>query len=319
MSTQVAIPEAEERILSAAPVATATTVALPREERVGAMPKLGRKHQHGTNWFTCIFMVIFHAGAIAALFMFTWKALACALVLWVLATNVGIGMSYHRLLTHRGYRVPKWLEYVLAVCGTLALEGGPVFWVSLHRVHHQLSDHEGDPHTPHEGGWWAHAGWILIGDSLSGETESLSRYVPDLMRDRFMVLLSTYHWVPQVIAALICLAIGGWPAVMWGIFLRTTIGLHATWLVNSATHMWGSRRFKTRDDSRNNWWVALITGGEGWHNNHHAHPVSARHGLRWYEFDINYYGIWLLEKVGLAHQIQVAQYDPNNPRPAGTA
>jgi fatty-acid desaturase len=319
MSTQVAIPEAEEQLISAVPVAGNAAAGFPRQERVAAMPKLGRKHQSGMNWFTTVFMVIFHAGAIAALFMFTWKALACALVLWVLATNVGIGMSYHRLLTHRGYRVPKWLEYVMAVCGCLALEGGPVFWVSLHRVHHQLSDHEGDPHTPHEGGWWAHAGWILIGDSLSGETESLARYVPDLMRDRFMVLLSKYHWVPEVIAAFVCLAIGGWPAVMWGIFLRTTIGLHATWLVNSATHMWGSRRFKTRDDSRNNWWVALITGGEGWHNNHHAHPVSARHGLRWYEFDINYYGIWLLEKVGLARQIQVAQYDPANPRPAGTA
>lgn len=177
MSTQIAVPEAEEIGLSAAPVVP-SVVTLPREERVAAMPKLGRKHQHGMNWFTTVFMIIFHAGAIAALFFFTWKALICALVLWVLATNVGIGMSYHRLLTHRGYHVPKWLEYALAICGTLALEGGPVFWVSVHRLHHQMSDHEGDPHTPQEGGWWAHAGWILIGDSLSGETESLARYVP---------------------------------------------------------------------------------------------------------------------------------------------
>ena len=250
-------------------------------------------------------LTVFHLVALAALFFFSWGALAVALVMWVLATNVGIGMSYHRLLTHRGYRVPKWLEYALAVCGTLALEGGPVFWVSIHRVHHQMSDHEGDPHTPHEGGWWAHTGWILIGDSLQRRNRVPGALRPRSQRDRFMVWLSTYHWVPQVVGRLCALAIGGWPAVMWGIFLRATLGLHATWLVNSATHMWGSRRFKTRDDSRNNWWVALITGGEGWHNNHHAHPVSARHGLRWYEFDINYYGIWLLGFFGLAKKIKV--------------
>ena len=283
------------------------------------MPKLGRKSQVGTNWVTVTFMVIFHAGAIAALFFFTWTALICALVMWVLATNVGIGMSYHRLLTHRGYRVPKWLEYVLAVCGTMALEGGPIFWVGLHRIHHQLSDHEGDPHTPHDGGWWAHAGWIMAGDALNAETDAMARYVPDLIKDKFYVWLSKYHYVPLIIAGLILLAIGGWPAVLWGIFLRTTLGLHATWLVNSATHMWGSRRFQTRDDSRNNWWVALLTGGEGWHNNHHAHPVSARHGLKWYELDVNYLGIWLLKKVGLAKEIKVAQFDPRNPKPAGAA
>ncbi len=111
--------------------------------------------------------------------------------------------------------------------------------------------------------------------------------------------------------------VGALGMVLWGTFLRVTLGLHATWLVNSATHLWGKRRFETKDDSRNNWWVALLTGGEGWHNNHHAHPVSARHGLAWYEFDINYYGIWFLEKIGLAEKIQVAKFDKNNPKPAG--
>lgn len=285
-----------------------------------AMPQLGRKAQGGQlSWVTVIFMALFHIGAIAALFMFSWKALACAVVLWVLAYNVGIGMCYHRLLTHRGYRVPKWIEYAMTVCATLALEGGPIFWVSLHRVHHQLSDHEGDPHTPHDGGWWAHAGWIMSGESLHAQTTQLSRYVPDLTRDRFYVWLSKYHWIPMVAAGLVCLAVAGWPGVMWGIFLRTTLGLHSTWLVNSATHMWGSRRFETRDDSRNLWWVALLTGGEGWHNNHHAHPVSARHGLKWYECDVNYYGIWLLKKLGVAREVKLAQYDPQNPRPAGVA
>jgi len=105
--------------------------------------------------------------------------------------------------------------------------------------------------------------------------------------------------------------------MFWGTFLRVVVGLHATWLVNSATHMFGSRRFETKDDSRNSWWVALLTGGEGWHNNHHAHPVSARHGLAWYELDINYYGIWFLSKIGLAEKVQVAKFDPKNPKPAG--
>ena len=142
------------------------------------------------------------------------------------------------------------------------------------------------------------------------------------------VWLSKYHWLPLVVTGLLQVALGAIlsPAhpvigalgmVLWGTFLRVTIGLHATWLVNSATHLWGKRRFETKDDSRNNWWVALLTGGEGWHNNHHAHPVSARHGLAWYEFDINYYGIWLMEKMGLAKKVQIAQFDKQNPKPAG--
>ncbi len=258
------------------------------------------------NWTIFAFMLIFHAGAIAALFFFSWKALAVAVALHVIAINVGIGMGYHRLLTHRGYRVPKWLEHLLAVCATLSLEGGPLVWVATHRVHHQLTDRLGDPHTPREGGWWSHAGWVIHGEGANEEPALLAKYARDLQKDPFYLLLNRYHWVPLTVLAFALLAIGGWPWVLWGIFLRVTLGLHATWLVNSATHMWGSKRFPTRDDSRNNWWVALLTGGEGWHNNHHAHPVSARHGLVWYEFDLNYYGIWLLGKLGLAKNISAA-------------
>jgi stearoyl-CoA desaturase (delta-9 desaturase) len=249
--------------------------------------------------------------------------------MYFFAINVGIGMCYHRLLTHRGYRTPKWMEYFLTTCGTLALEGGPIFWVATHRVHHQNSDHEGDPHTPHDGTWWAHAGWIISGRALHSETALLGRYAPDLTRDPAHVWLSKYHWLPLTIAGFLQLALGAVLAapghrivgaigmMLWGTFLRTTLGLHATWLVNSATHLWGKRRFDTRDDSRNSWWVALLTGGEGWHNNHHAHPVSARHGLTWYEFDINYYGIWVMSKLGLAKKVQIAKFDPINPKPAG--
>ncbi|HYK34653.1 acyl-CoA desaturase [Alloacidobacterium sp.] len=302
------------------PSAAETTAPPKRYSPKPDLPTLGRAAQGGkTSWITAVFMVAFHVGAIAALFFFSWKALVAAAILYVLAINMGIGMGYHRLLTHRGYKTPKWVEYFLAVCGTMSLEGGPIFWVGTHRVHHQLSDKTGDPHTPTEGGWWAHLGWILSGESLHAQTVMLARYAPDLTKDRFHVWLSKYHWVPLTISGFALLAMGGWTWVLWGVFFRVTLGLHATWLVNSATHMWGSRRFATRDESRNNWWVALLTGGEGWHNNHHAHPVSARHGLKWYEFDPNYYGIWLLKKFGLARDIKVAQYDPHNPRPAGAA
>jgi fatty-acid desaturase len=289
--------------------------------------RLGRAAttKEGLNWITLTTVIIFHIGALAAFFFFSWQRLAVMAVLYVLAINVGIGMCYHRLLTHRGYQTPKWVEYLMTICATMSLEGGPIFWVSTHRVHHQLSDQEGDPHTPREGGWWAHTGWILFGEALHAKTDLLKRYSPDLFRDKFHVWLSKYHWLPITVSGILLL-VGGWywggwqcalGMVLWGVFLRVTLGLHATWLVNSATHLWGSRRFETRDDSRNSWWVALLTGGEGWHNNHHAHPVSARHGLKWYELDPNFWGIWLLSKVGLAKKIRVAKYDPADPKPAG--
>ena len=249
---------------------------------------------------------VFHAGAIAALFMFSWRAVGVAAFLYWFATGLGISMGYHRLHTHRSYKVPLLLEYCFAVCGTLTLEGGPIFWVATHRIHHQKSDQPGDPHSPRDGGWWAHIGWLLVGENRLSNTPLLSKYAPDLARDRFYVLLNDYHWVPMIGLAVVLFAIGGIPFVLWGICLRVVLGLHATWLVNSATHMWGSRRFATRDDSRNNWWVALLTSGEGWHNNHHAHPTSARHGLAWYEFDLSWIQIKILEFLGLATSVRVA-------------
>ena len=241
----------------------------------------GRKVSTGTNRITVIAMTAFHVGAVAAFFYVDWGAILATVALWYIAGSLGIGMAYHRLLTHRGYKTPKWVEYFLTICGTLALEGGPIFWVATHRIHHQHSDNEGDPHTPREGTYWAHMGWILTGRAMHHDTQVLRRYVPDLAKDPFHVALTTWHWVPQVVVGLGLLAFGGIPYVLWGVFFRTTFGLHCTWLVNSATHIWGSRRFQTRDDSTNNWLVALLSFGEGWHNNHHAHPVSARHGLAW--------------------------------------
>jgi stearoyl-CoA desaturase (delta-9 desaturase) len=255
-------------------------------------------------WVTASFMTAFHIGAVVALFNFTWSGLAVLLATYYVSIVFGIGMSYHRLLTHRSYKTPKAIEYFLTICGTLALEGGPLFWVATHRRHHQHSDADADPHTPRHGGFWAHMGWILFGEHEHADVTMTARYAPDLARDPFHVWFSRFHWVPLTVLGLVLLAIGGWNWVLWGIFLRTTLGLHSTWLVNSATHIWGSRRFETRDDSKNSWWVALLTFGEGWHNNHHAHPTSAAHGLAWYELDVNYLNIRALELLGLAWNVQ---------------
>jgi len=262
--------------------------------------------RRGLNVATTVAFALLHVGAVAALFMFNWRAFGVAVFLYCVATGLGISMGYHRLHTHRSYKVPLWMEYFFAVCGACTLEGGPIFWVAVHRVHHQNSDQPGDPHTPRDGAWWAHVGWILFGKTNHNNTRMLSKYAPDLARHRFYVWLTNYHWVPVLALGALLFAIGGWPMMLWGMCLRVVVGLHATWLVNSATHMWGSRRFATRDDSRNNWWVAMITFGEGWHNNHHAHPTSARHGLAWYEFDPSWLLIKALRFCGIAKSIQVA-------------
>ena len=257
------------------------------------------------NWPTLIFMVVFHLGAVAALFMFSWQALAVTALLWWVSGSLGIGMGFHRLLTHRGYKTPKVVEYFLTLCGTLTMEGGPIDWVVTHRIHHSHTDAPGDPHTPRDGRFWAHMGWIFTGTAQQHGDEVMMRYAPDLMKDRFHVLLNNFYWVPLVIVGAALLVFGGWSVFMWGMFLRVVFGLHATWLVNSATHLWGTRRFVTTDDSTNSWWVALLTFGEGWHNNHHAHPRAARHGLTWYEIDVNWYGIRALQLLGLAKDIKL--------------
>ncbi len=259
------------------------------------------------NWPTTITMGLFHVGAIAALFMFSWPVFFATVFLYWVTVGLGISMGYHRLHTHRSYKLPLWIERTFAVFGSMTLEGGPISWVATHRVHHQLSDKPGDPHSPRDGKWWAHAGWLLTGEAKHNNTKLMGKYAPDLARDPFYVWLNNYHWVPLLLSGVLLFAIGGLPLVLWGICVRVVFGLHATWLVNSATHLWGRRRFNTRDDSRNNWWVALITFGEGWHNNHHAHPTSARHGLAWYEFDPSWILINVLKFFGVAKGIRAAK------------
>src|SRR5262249_49128432 len=150
---------------------------------------LDARRKDGLNWITTSFVGVFHLGALAALYLFDWGAVLTALALYWVAIGMGIGMGYHRLLTHRGYKVPKAFEYFLAIAGTMTLQGGPIFWVAMHRAHHAFSDRPGDPHSPRDGVWWSHAGWIVEGQSLHNDTELLARYAPDLAKDPFYVWL----------------------------------------------------------------------------------------------------------------------------------
>jgi stearoyl-CoA desaturase (delta-9 desaturase) len=267
------------------------------------------RQTYKTNWGTAVFLLIAHIAAIAALFFWSWSGLISAIILYWVAGSLGIGMGYHRLITHRGYRVPKLVEYFLVTCATLSLEGGPIQWVVTHRIHHAHTDRTGDPHTPRDGGWWAHVGWILRGTAQDHDEATVKRYAPDLITDRYYNLLNRFYYVPLIVLSVLLLVLGGWSVLLWSVFLRVTVALHATWFVNSATHMWGRKRFETGEDSRNSWWVALLTFGEGWHNNHHAYPTSARHGLRWYEFDINWLGIYVLQLLGLARAIKKVRFN----------
>jgi fatty-acid desaturase len=255
------------------------------------------------NWDTIVFVAAFHVLAITSLFFLTWQNLAAAAVVWWIAGSWGIGIGYHRLLTHRGLKASRWLERFLATCGSLAVQSGPIAWVTTHRIHHAFTETDRDPHSPRNGTYWSHIGWIFRGTAQIQPPVAVQKYSPDLLRDPYLVKLDKYYYLTSVIVGAGLLAFGGWSMLLTGIFLRTVVGWHTTWLVNSATHLWGSRRFETTDDSRNNALIAAVTFGEGWHNNHHAYPRSARHGLTWKEFDVNWMQIRLLEKLGLVKDV----------------
>lgn len=255
------------------------------------------------QWSTIIGVTVFHAFAALALFTFSWQNLAAFLITWWVAGSLGIGLGYHRLLTHRGFKTPKWFEYFLTFCGTMALQSGAISWVTTHRLHHAFTETDKDPHSPTDGFYWAHIGWIFRGTAQNQTEATMTRYTPDMMKDPVHRFLNKYYWVSPILISIALFAIGGWTMVIWGTFLRTVFGWHATWLVNSATHLWGTRRFDSRDTSTNNGWVAAITWGEGWHNNHHTYPRSARHGLTWKEIDINWIEIKAMEKIGLVSEV----------------
>jgi len=254
-----------------------------------------------------IALAVVHIGALAAFSptFFAWPVLAVVAILAYATGVLGITLCYHRTLTHRSLRLRKPLEYALALCGTLAMQGDPIEWVATHRKHHAHADKEGDPHSIHLGFKWAHMDWLYRhNEHLLSETE-IRKFAPDLCADPFYRALRWLSLPLQFALGLVLLAIGGWAWVVWGVFVRLVICYHSTWLVNSAAHMMGYRSYATSDQSTNCWWVALMSFGEGWHNNHHAFPFSARHGLRWFEIDVTWWHVKLLGFLRLADCIKV--------------
>ena len=250
-------------------------------------------------------VISLHVGALFAPWTFSWTAFWIFLVLLWLTNGVGVCLGYHRLLTHRSFKCAKPLEYLFTILGSLTSQGGAISWVSTHRYHHKFSDLEGDPHTPTQGFLWSHMLWFLYRSPVLEGKDFYEKWVPELTRDPFHRFIGKYGWINQWILGMVLLAWGGLSYVVWGIFLRTVVALHLTWAVNSATHKWGYRTFKTTDDSRNLWWVALLTNGEGWHNNHHAFQYSAAHGLFWWEFDVTYLTIRILSAFKLANAVLI--------------
>ncbi|MGI8669144.1 MAG: acyl-CoA desaturase [Aridibacter sp.] len=257
------------------------------------------------NWRDLFIITSFHILLVPAIFYFSWTNLAIMVVGNWIVGSLGIGLGYHRLLTHRSFKAPKWLEYTLTIFGTLAVQSEPYKWVATHRIHHQFTETENDPHSTREGFWWSHMFWIVKGIGQDHDEATFEKYVPDLLKDKGQVLIAKYFYLPIVISAILLFAFGGWGAVLWGVVVRVIFGWHTTWFVNSLSHLFGRRRFDTNDDSTNNWFVALLTFGEGWHNNHHHQPTSARHGLKWFEFDMNWITIRIFEKLGWAKKIRV--------------
>jgi stearoyl-CoA desaturase (delta-9 desaturase) len=264
-----------------------------------------KQSRESIKWKNLSIVISFHLLAIPALFMFSWQNVAAMLIGNWIVGSLGVGLGYHRLLTHRSFKAPKWLEYTLTIFGAMAIQDDAPKWVATHRIHHQFVETDKDPHSTIRGFFWAHIGWILRGTANDHDEATLKRYVPDLLKDKFHVLLAKYYFVPLIISAFVLFAIGGWSMILWGVFVRVVVGWHTTWFVNSLSHIFGKRRFDTNDDSTNNWFVALLTFGEGWHNNHHAYPSSARHGLKWYQFDMNWLTIRIFEKLGWAKQIRI--------------
>ncbi len=257
------------------------------------------------NWRDLFIITSFHILLIPAFYYFSWTNLAIMLVGNWIVGSLGVGLGYHRLLTHGSFKSPKWLEYTLTILGTMALQNEPYKWVATHRIHHQFTETEKDPHSTKPGFWHAHMMWIFTGTAQDHDEATFKKYVPDLLKDKGQVLIAKYFYLPIIISAVLLFAFGGWGAVLWGVVVRVIFGWHSTWFVNSLSHLFGKRRFETTDDSTNNWFVALLTFGEGWHNNHHHQPTSARHGLAWYEFDMNWITIRIFEKLGWAEKIRV--------------
>ncbi len=235
--------------------------------------------------------------------------------------TLGINIGYHRLLTHRGFRCPKWLERALVLLGVCNLQEAPAYWVAVHRRHHQFADEDPDPHSPLISFFWSHVGWVCA-EKVGEDRDVLAqRHAADLLADPLYASLQRHGWYLANLLSWIVFFAGGYCAaliagettreavrlgsslLLWGVFVRTVIVWHLTWSINSVSHLWGYRNYETPDKSRNNIVFGILSNGEGWHNNHHADPTSARHGHQWWGLDVAYLTIRCLGALGLAKNI----------------
>ncbi len=254
------------------------------------------------NWLKTIPFILFHLIAIPAAFLVGVDATALILLgVTYFIRMFGITGGYHRYFAHRSYKASRPVQFLLACLGCSALQKGPLWWAGHHREHHRFSDTPDDPHSPYETSfWWSHVGWILSDEHTDIPWED----VQDWGRFPELRWLDKYHWVPGVLLAVACFLIGGWSGLVWGFFISTILVYHATFTINSLSHLFGKRRYNTPDDSRNNLMLAMITLGEGWHNNHHHYQSSANQGFYWWEIDISYYVIRLMGFCGLVWDIR---------------
>jgi len=267
-----------------------------------------RSASRRTDWPVVAILVVLHA---ACLLCIAVPPTAVSLILfggWFMLAGFGITVGYHRLLSHRAFECGIWHKRVWATLGTLALQGGPVFWVGLHRRHHQFSDRDGDPHSPRHRLLEGHMLWMVRTETKGGAILGAltARDLRAISTDPYMKWLDRGFGplVPWVITMALCWVIDGVPGLVWGGVARTVFGWHATWLVNSVGHRWGKRPHSTDDSSRNVWWLAPIAFGDQWHNNHHANPRSAVLTEAWWQLDPSGWLILLLGKLGLAQSIR---------------
>ncbi len=274
-------------------------------------------------WFL-VTIVVIHILALSAFlpYVFAWWGIPLILIGNFIFGSLGINLGYHRMLTHKAAAFPTMLERLWVLCGVCSLEGSPMWWVCVHRMHHQHSDEEGDPHSPRESFFWGHMEWIYTVDPRQRSLSTFEKYVPDLMTDPFLRWLHRGNkWLlVYALHALLIAGIGfglgfliadtteraiqiGTQVFVWAVLVRTVYVWHITWLVNSASHRWGYRNYETLDRSRNNVVVALLTNGEGWHNNHHATPRACSQGHKWWEVDLTYSFVRLLQVVGLSWDV----------------
>jgi sn-1 stearoyl-lipid 9-desaturase len=264
------------------------------------------------SWHFVAVVALVHVGALLAFLpgFFSWQGVGLMLVLHWVTGGLGITLGWHRLVTHRSFQVPKWLEYFFVFCGTLAMQGGPIWWVGLHRHHHLYSDQPVDHHDSNKGFWWSHMGWMF---REVPAVQEIPKFTKDISSDPFYRFCDAFFFPIQVVFGFLLFNLGervlpggGWSFVLWGVFVRLAFVYHCTWFVNSATHMFGYKSHESGDNSRNCWWVAVVTYGEGWHNNHHAYQYSARHGLQWWEVDPTWLMIKGLKTLGLATKVKIA-------------